>query len=111
MQTWLREQSCDLYLSFFLYKNWTRDCPGGPAVEHLPCNAGDVGSIPGLGTKTPHATERQSPCSTITEPAHSGALTLKQESPSMAVKTGCSQINKYIFKNWANSPGSYIAPL
>ena len=55
MQTWLRERSCDLYLSFFLYKNWTRDCPGGPAVEHLPCNAGDEGSIPGRGTKTPHA--------------------------------------------------------
>ena len=94
LQTWLREQSCDLYLNFFLYKNWTRDCPGGPAAENLPCNAGDEGSIPVSGTKIPHATERQSPCTPITEPAHSGALMSKQVSPSTAVKTGCSQINK-----------------
>ena len=74
------------------------DCPGGPEVEYLPCNAGDKGLIPGWGTKIPHATERQCPCTAITEPAHSGALTSKQESPSMAGKTGCSQINTYIFK-------------
>ena len=23
--------------------------PGGPVVKNLPCNAGDTGSIPGLG--------------------------------------------------------------
>ena len=31
------------------------DFPGGPVVENLPYNAGDVGSIPGRGTKIPHA--------------------------------------------------------
>ena len=32
-----------------------RDFPGGPVVKNLPSNAGDVGSIPGGGTKpTPH---------------------------------------------------------
>ena len=30
-------------------------CPGGPVVKNLPGNSGDSGSIPGLGTKIPHA--------------------------------------------------------
>ena len=30
--------------------------PGGPLVENPPSNAGDVGLIPGRGTKIPHAT-------------------------------------------------------
>ena len=33
------------------------DFPGGPVVKNLPCNAGDVGSIPGQGTKILHAVE------------------------------------------------------
>ena len=32
-----------------------RDFPGGPVDENLPCNAGGVGSFPGLGTEIPHA--------------------------------------------------------
>ena len=31
------------------------DCPGGPVVKNLPSNAGYMGSIPGQGTKIPHA--------------------------------------------------------
>ena len=31
-----------------------RDSAGGPVVKNLPSNAGDVGSIPGQGLKTPH---------------------------------------------------------
>ena len=31
------------------------DFPGGPGVKNPPSNAGDVGSIPGGGTKIPHA--------------------------------------------------------
>ena len=31
------------------------DFPGGPAVGSPPANVRDTGSIPGLGTKTPHA--------------------------------------------------------
>ena len=31
------------------------DFPGGPMVESLPTNAGDAGSIPYGGTKTPQA--------------------------------------------------------
>ena len=32
-----------------------------------PCNEGDMGSIPGQGTKIPQATEQLSPCTTTTE--------------------------------------------
>ena len=31
------------------------DFPSGPVVKTLPSNAGGVGSIPGWGTKIPHA--------------------------------------------------------
>ena len=36
------------------------DFPGGPVVKNPPCNAGDMGSIPGLRSKTPHSVERLS---------------------------------------------------
>ena len=32
-----------------------RDFPHGPVVKNLPSNAEDLGSIPGVGTKIPHA--------------------------------------------------------
>ena len=28
---------------------WSGGFPSGPVVKHLPCNAGDTGSIPSLG--------------------------------------------------------------
>ena len=34
------------------------DFPGGPVVRYLPCNAGDVDSISGQGSKIPHAMEQ-----------------------------------------------------
>ena len=34
-----------------------RDFPGDPVVKNLPCNARDTVSIPGWGTKIPHAAE------------------------------------------------------
>ena len=43
------------------------DFPGGPVVKNLPSNAGDTGSIPGQGTKIPHATWQLSPRATTTE--------------------------------------------
>ena len=36
--------------------------PGGPEVKNLPSTAVDEGSIPGEGTKVPHAPEQLSPC-------------------------------------------------
>ena len=44
------------------------DFPGGPVVKTPPSNAGDAGSIPGRGTKIPHAAGQLSPCTTTTEP-------------------------------------------
>ena len=42
--------------------------PGGPVVKNLPLNIEDMGLIPGLGTKIPHATGQLSLCAAITEP-------------------------------------------
>ena len=42
-------------------KTHTRDFPGGPVVKNPPSNAGDVDSIPGRGTKIPHAAGQLSP--------------------------------------------------
>ena len=39
------------------------DVPDGPLVKNLPCSAEEAGSIPGQGTKIPHATGQLSPCS------------------------------------------------
>ena len=36
-------------------KNVMRDFPGGPVVKNRPSNAGDMGLIPGWGTKTLNA--------------------------------------------------------
>ena len=55
-------------------KKWCTygDFPSSPVVKNPPSNAGDVGSIPGWGTKIPHAsgqislsTATTDPCSTI----------------------------------------------
>ena len=40
----------------------SRNFPGGLVVKNLPSNAGDVSSIPGQGTKIPHAVGQLSPC-------------------------------------------------
>ena len=48
----------------------TGDSAGGPVVENLPSKAGEVGLIPGQGTKIPHAIEQLSPRATIRESVH-----------------------------------------
>ena len=78
------------------------DFPGSPVVKNLPSNAGDTDSIPGQGTKIPHAVGQLSPCTATielaclnerarvlqtTEPMRSGAHTPQLErSPSTATK-------------------------
>ena len=62
-------------------KEYFRDFPGGPVVENPPSNAGDAGSIPGRGTRIPHAMGLLSPCAATTEPALSGACMPQLESP------------------------------
>ena len=49
------------------------DFPGGPVVKNPPSSAGDMSSVPGRGTKIPHAAGHLSPCAATTEPACSGA--------------------------------------
>ena len=46
-----------------------RGIPRGPEGENLPCNAGNADSIPGPGTKIPHASGQLSPCATTRQPA------------------------------------------
>ena len=55
-----------------------RGFPGGPVVTNSPFNAGDLGLIPGLGTKISHATGQLSPHAS-TELAHSKARVLQLE--------------------------------
>ena len=62
-------------------KNRRRDFPDRPVVKNPPCNAGDVGSIPGWGTKLPHAVEQLNLHVTTTEPACSGAQVPQLPSP------------------------------
>ena len=45
-----------------------RDFPCGPVVKNLPFNAGDVGSVPGEGTKILRATEQLSLGTATAEP-------------------------------------------
>ena len=50
--------------------------PGGPVVKNTRFNAGDMGLIPGWGTKIPHALGQPRPWVTTTESAHSSACAL-----------------------------------
>ena len=44
-------------LSKMLPSNIPREFSGGPVAKNLPCYVGDVGSIPGCGTKIPRIAE------------------------------------------------------
>ena len=46
--------------------------------KNLPCSAGDVGSIPGQGLKTPHAKEQLSPCATTRGPVCHNEMCMTQ---------------------------------
>ena len=72
-------------------------------VKNPFCNAGYMDSIPGWGTRIPHATEQQSPQVTTTEPTHHNwrLCAVQEKVPHdalkilcAATKTLCSQINK-----------------
>ena len=83
------------FLNFFKKLNF-RDFPTGPVVKNLPSNAGDADSIPGQGTKIPHATgwlrlhaTAREDCVPQWETLHA---TMKIS--CAATKTWCSQRNK-----------------
>ena len=46
------------------YTKTIRNFPGCPVVKNPPSNAGDMGLIPGRGTKIPHTLGQLSPCAT-----------------------------------------------
>ena len=50
-------------------------------VENPPANSGDTGSIPGLGTKIPHATVQLSPELQRLKPESPSIRALQQEKP------------------------------
>ena len=54
-----------------------QDFHGGPMVENPPSSAGDMGSIPGHGSKMPHCTGQLSPHCAPREPASSRACVLQ----------------------------------
>ena len=59
-----------------------------PVVNSPPCNAGDVRSVPGLGTRIPHAAEQLSLCAATTE-------SLRQT--PCATRSHVTQLKKSIF--------------
>ena len=62
--------------------------PGGPVVKNPASNAGDVGSIHGLGTKIPHAAGQLSPCNTSGKPSTATAEPV-YPSPRSAIRRTC----------------------
>ena len=62
------------------------DFPGGPVVKNLPSNEGDTSSIPGQGTKIPHAAGQLNP--------RCNYWARTSWSPCAATETQGSQINK-----------------
>ena len=74
---------------FFLktFDCWDFRC--GPVVKNPPCNAGDVGLIPGWGTMIPHTIEQLNLWTTTREP-----VCPNEKIPHAATKTQCSQIRQ-----------------
>ena len=66
------ETNTILYINYISIKRGGRRGEGGnfpssPVVKNSPCNAEVLGSIPGWGTKTPHASEPLGPPAAMTE--------------------------------------------
>ena len=59
---------CNWVTKYWLQQSYIKcmpwDFPGGPVVGILPCNTGDVSSIPGLGTRILHAMWQLTPHAT-----------------------------------------------
>ena len=62
--------NCVIQGSILRNQGFWPNFPGGPGVKNLPSNAGDVGLIPGRGTKIPHAVEQLGLPAATTEPEH-----------------------------------------
>ena len=71
----------DVSVTNLLQKKLHWDSPGGPVVKNLPANAGDMGSIPGWGTKILQAGGQPRPHSATTALVLSTACTSQLEEP------------------------------
>ena len=71
-----------------------RDFPGGPVVKSPPPNAGDAGSIPGLGTKIPHAVGQLSLHATTTELLRLNRACVPQTTEPMRPEACMSQLER-----------------
>ena len=84
-----------LKLKYVYISNTVLGFPGGSVVKSPPANAGDTGSLCGLG-KIPHAVEHLSLCATTFEPVLERAWEPQQESsphlPQLE-KSPCSSDN------------------
>ena len=61
---------CKMYFNKEFQKHCMRDFSGGPVVKSPSCSVGDASSIPGQGTKIPHAIQQLNPPASTTEPDH-----------------------------------------
>ena len=96
-----------LHFPFNSWVNLEWDSPGVPVVKNPPCNARDVGSIPGQGTKIPYAMGRLSPGTTTTElvcephlesSCASNDLHDAMKIPCATTQTQCRQTNTFLKK-------------
>ena len=78
-------------------KHNSSDFPGGSVVKNPSYSAGNSGSIPGQGTKIPHALEHLSLCATTRESMHHIRKIPHDTTkiPNTVTKTQHSQINKF----------------
>ena len=60
------------------------DFPGGPEVKNMLYKAGDTGSIPGQGTKIPHALEQ------LSRQATAGVSAPQRKIPNDAMRIPCA---------------------
>ena len=61
----LKQNTLMTFFSFLVKNDKLRDVSPGPGIENQPCTAEDSGSILGVRTKIPHATEDLSKSFTI----------------------------------------------
>ena len=62
------------FSSYKMNSRDSRDFHGGRLIKNLPCNAGDMGLIPGWGTKIPHASGQLSSRTTTRQPQQNKAV-------------------------------------
>ena len=72
--------------------------PGGPVLRNLPFNAGDTGSIPGGGTKIPHAEGQLTSCASAAESSSCNERFPKIQQRSCLPQLGPRWPKKYALK-------------